>query len=118
RPAGTRLGAAPRPVDKSNAGHHGQAFARVRPDRRCTTTRPSHSQTFPQGVGCAGREFFWVMPARRSSVSNPLRPPRPPDRRVVKTMPLSVNVEAGGPWRAPGGAENPDTGGARARRGG
>jgi hypothetical protein len=26
-----------------------------------------------------------------------LRPPRPPDRRVVKTMPLSVRVEAGAP---------------------
>ena len=31
-------------------------------------------------------------------VSNPLRPPLPPESRVVKTMPLSVSVEAGIPW--------------------
>ena len=40
-------------------------------------------------------EFFWRMPSRASSVSKPLRPPRPPAKRVVNTMPLSVSVDAG-----------------------
>ena len=31
-----------------------------------------------------------LMPRRRSSASRWLRPPLPPDRRVVKTMPLNV----------------------------
>ena len=57
--------------------------------------------TLPQVVGWLGREFFWTMPRRWSSTSKLLRPrvPRwlPPDRRVVKTMPLSVSVEAGIP---------------------
>lgn len=56
--------------------------------------------TLPQVVGWFGREFFWVTFRRRSSVSKPLRPPLPPDSRVVKTMPLSVNVEAGTPYAA------------------
>jgi len=59
--------------------------------------------TFPQVVGCPGVEFFWVIPSRRSSVSNPLRVPAPSlpwERRVVKTIPLSVNVEAGIPCSA------------------
>jgi hypothetical protein len=38
------------------------------------------------------------MPRRRSSFSKALRPPRPPENRVVKTIPLSVRVEAGAPW--------------------
>ena len=54
--------------------------------------------TLPQVVGWLGRLFFWWMPSRSSSVSSPLRPPRPPAKRVVKAMPLSVSVEAGGPW--------------------
>jgi len=29
-----------------------------------------------------------------------LRPPLPPERRVVNTIPLSVSVEAGMPWVA------------------
>jgi hypothetical protein len=33
--------------------------------------------------GGFGREFFWMMPKRRSSVSRPLRRPLPPDRRVM-----------------------------------
>ena len=53
--------------------------------------------TFPWVWGWLGLPFFWVMPRRRSSCSRPLRPPLPPDRRVVKTMPLSVRVEAGTP---------------------
>src|SRR5690606_41008596 len=54
--------------------------------------------TLPQVVGWLGWEFFWVMPRLRSSCSTPLRVPAPflPwDRRVVNTMPLSVNVDAG-----------------------
>jgi hypothetical protein len=39
--------------------------------------------------GWLGRPFFWVMPRRRSSCSKPLRPPRPPEYRVVNTIPLS-----------------------------
>ena len=53
--------------------------------------------TFPHVVGWFGREFFWMMPKRRSSVSRPLRPPLPPDSRVVNTIPLSVSVDAGAP---------------------
>jgi putative transposase len=41
-----------------------------------------------------------LMPRRRNSCSKPLRPPRPPESRVVNTMPLSVKVEAGIPWSA------------------
>jgi len=56
-------------------------------------------------VGWLGREFFWTIPSRDSSVSNPLRPrlPRrlPPDSLVVYTMPLSVSVDAGYPCRSP-----------------
>ena len=37
--------------------------------------------------GWFGLPFFWVMPRRRSSCSKALRPPLPPDRRVVKTIP-------------------------------
>ena len=37
----------------------------------------------PQVVGWLGREFFWTTCSRRSSVSRPLRPPRPPEYRVV-----------------------------------
>ncbi|MFG1820838.1 hypothetical protein ACGFIF_44280 [Kribbella sp. NPDC049174] len=39
--------------------------------------------TLPQVVGWLGREFFWTMFRRRSSVSRPLRPPFPPDSRVL-----------------------------------
>jgi hypothetical protein len=56
--------------------------------------------TLPQVVGWLGREFFWVTPRRRSSASRALRPPLPPAKRVVKTIALSVKVEAGGPKRA------------------
>ena len=46
-------------------------------------------------------EFFCATPSIRSSCSKPLRPrvPRrlPPESLVVKTMPLSVNVDAGRP---------------------
>jgi hypothetical protein len=49
------------------------------------------------GSGWLGREFFWVTPRRVRVVSKPLRPPRPPAKRVVKTMPLSVRTEAGMP---------------------
>ena len=56
--------------------------------------------TLPQVVGWLGREFFWVMFRRRSSFSRALRPPLPPAKRVVKTMPLSVRVDAGIPWWA------------------
>lgn len=55
---------------------------------------------FPAGGGVAGVELIWVTPRRRSSASKALRPPLPPASRVVKTMPLSVRVEAGMPWRA------------------
>lgn len=56
--------------------------------------------TFPWGVGCPGRAFFCAVFRRRSSASNPLRRPAmpSPERRVVKTMPLTVSVEAGIPW--------------------
>jgi hypothetical protein len=54
----------------------------------------------PQVVGWFGLEFFWTMPSRRSSASKALRPPVPPDSRVVNTIPLSVSVEAGAPCRA------------------
>ena len=56
--------------------------------------------TLPWVWGWFGLPFFWVMPRRRSSCSRSLRPPLPPDRRVVKTMPLSVKVEAGTPCAA------------------
>ena len=56
--------------------------------------------TFPQVVGWLGVELIWVIPRRRSSCSKPLRPPRPPESRVVKTIPLSVSVEAGIPCSA------------------
>jgi hypothetical protein len=56
--------------------------------------------TLPWVWGCQGRPFFWSMPRRRSSVSRWLRPPLPPASRVVKTIPLSVRVEAGIPCSA------------------
>ena len=59
--------------------------------------------TLPQVVGWPGVEFFCRTLSRRSSVSNPLRVPAPflPwDSLVVKTIPLSVNVEAGIPHSA------------------
>ena len=56
--------------------------------------------TLPQVVGWFGVEFFWTMCSRRSSCSRALRPPRPPEKRVVNTIPLSVRVEAGMPWAA------------------
>jgi hypothetical protein len=56
--------------------------------------------TLPQVVGWLGRAFFWVTPRRWSSVSKALRPPLPPARRVVNTIPLSVSVDAGVPWPA------------------
>ena len=61
--------------------------------------------TLPWVWGWFGLPFFWLIPRRRSSVSRPLRPPLPPDSRVVKTMPLSVRVEAGAPVGGDGGAE-------------
>ncbi len=54
--------------------------------------------TLPQVVGWFGREFFWMMPKLSRRCSNWLRPPRPPERRVVNTIPLSVSVDAGTPW--------------------
>jgi hypothetical protein len=39
----------------------------------------------------------WVMCRRRSSASSWLRPPFPPANPVVKTMALSVRVDAGMP---------------------
>ena len=53
--------------------------------------------TLPQVVGWLGREFFCTIPRRRSSASKALRPPLPPERRVVNTIPLSVSVDAGAP---------------------
>ena len=44
--------------------------------------------------------MIWVTPRRRNSFSSWLRPPLPPASRVVKTMPLSVRVEAGIPCAA------------------
>jgi hypothetical protein len=41
---------------------------------------------FALGLGWFGRPFFWVMPRRRSSCSMALRPPRPPEYRVVNTI--------------------------------
>jgi hypothetical protein len=55
---------------------------------------------FAAGGGWFGGEFFCTTPSRRSSVSKALRPPRPPASRVVKTVPLSVSVEAGIPYWA------------------
>jgi hypothetical protein len=54
--------------------------------------------TLPQVVGWLGRAFFWATPRRRSSASRALRPPLPPDRRVVNTISLSVSVDAGVRW--------------------
>jgi hypothetical protein len=63
--------------------------------------RAAVSLVRPPGWAGFGRLFSWVVPRRRSSASKALRPPRPPARRVVKTMPLSVRVEAGSPcWAA------------------
>ena len=56
--------------------------------------------TLPQVVGWLGRRVLLADAEAASSVSKPLRPPRPPAKRVVKTMPLSVNVDAGVPWPA------------------
>jgi len=53
---------------------------------------------FALSLGWLGLPFFCVTPRRRSSCSRALRPPLPPDSRVVKTMPLCV--EAGAPWAA------------------
>jgi len=50
--------------------------------------------TFPHVVGWLGVELICITPWRRSSCSSPLRPPLPQDKRVVKTMPLSVNFYA------------------------
>ncbi len=52
------------------------------------------------GGGGVRAEFFWRTPRRRSSAFRALRPPLPPDRRMVNTMPLSVRVEAGAPCAA------------------
>ena len=65
--------------------------------------------TLPWVWGWLGLPFFWVMPRCRSSCSKPLRPPLPPDSRVVNTMPLSVRVEAGAPCAGDGGAERRET---------
>jgi hypothetical protein len=54
----------------------------------------------PQVVGLFGRLLFCSTLRRRSSASRALRPPRPPAKRVVKTIALSVKVEAGTPKRA------------------
>jgi hypothetical protein len=58
--------------------------------------------TFPGVWGWFGLPFFCLTLRLRSSCSRPLRPPRPPDSRVVKTIPLSVKVAAGTPccWQA------------------
>ena len=59
--------------------------------------------TLPQVVGWFGLECFSITPRRRSSAWKPLmvlRPPRPPEKRVVNTMPLSESTEAGMPWSA------------------
>src|SRR5215211_7767014 len=57
------------------------------------------------GGGVVRREFFWTMPRRRSSDSRPLRPPLPPDSRVVNTIALSVSVDAGAPCLLTGPTE-------------
>ena len=54
--------------------------------------------TLPQVVGWCGRLFFWRMPSWSRRVLSPFRPPRPPERQVVNTIPLSVDVENGMPW--------------------
>ena len=64
--------------------------------------------TLPQVVGWFGLEFFWMMARLSRRCSKPLRPPWPPDRRVVNTIPLSVNVEAGTPWCFQGVGERVD----------
>ena len=51
--------------------------------------------TLPWVWGWLGRPFFWSMPRMTSSRSKSLGPCR---NRVVKTKPLSVNVDAGMPW--------------------
>jgi hypothetical protein len=52
------------------------------------------------GGGLVRAAVFCSTLERRSSASKALRPPRPPAKRVVKTIPLSVKVEAGTPKRA------------------
>ena len=74
--------------------------------------------TLPWVWGWFGRPFFWVMPRRRSSCSRPLRPPLPPEKRVVKTIPLSVRVEAGSAVGGDRGAEGGHDDGAGDPRGG
>jgi len=49
--------------------------------------------TLPQVVGWLGVELIWRTPRRCSSASYLLRPPLPPAKRVVNTIPLSVSVE-------------------------
>jgi hypothetical protein len=61
--------------------------------------------TLPQVVGWLGLAFFCATCRCRSSASRALRPPRPPARRVVNTIPLSVRVDAGGAVGGGGGAE-------------
>ena len=52
---------------------------------------------FALGLRVVRAAVFCCAPRRRSSFSRPLRPPLPPENRVVNTMPLSVSVEAGAP---------------------
>jgi hypothetical protein len=56
--------------------------------------------TLPQVVGWLGLACFCATCRRCSSASRALRPPLPPARRVVNTIPLSVRVDAGVPWAA------------------
>ena len=65
--------------------------------------------TLPQVVGWLGLAFFCATCRRRSSASRALRPPLPPAKRVVNTIPLSVNVEAGAPKRATAARKRPRT---------
>ena len=55
--------------------------------------------TLPQVVGWLGLEFFCVTPRSREFgfEAVAVSAARPPAKRVVKTMPLSVSVEAGMP---------------------
>jgi hypothetical protein len=72
--------------------------------------------TLPQVVGWLGREFFWTGP-RAAPARSRGRCGRPGRRkRVVKTMPLSVSVEAGMPCSAAGVAERATTIGPVTRR--